>query len=92
MGSLLVVMGQEMLLSGGDSSAFETRMENFGASIADDMELRAEKIQRKADVLCTAIVDIDQLEEQLKASISLMANINVISATLNAKIDDKSIM
>lgn len=92
MGSLLVVIGQEMLFSGGDSDAFETRMESFGESIADEMELRAEKIERKADALCIAIADIDKLEEQLKANISPLANINVISATFNEKADDKSMM
>ncbi|MDX2371094.1 MAG: DUF2884 family protein, partial [Colwellia sp.] len=59
MGSLLVVMGQEMLLSGGDSNALETRMENFGESLANEMALRTEKIKRKADALCFPIVDID---------------------------------
>jgi len=92
MGSLLVAMGQEMLFSGGESNALETRMEDFGENIADEMALRAEKIEKKAEVLCLAIADIDQLEEQLKASILPLANINVISVTLNAKVDDKSMM
>lgn len=92
MGSLLVAMGQEMLFSGGESNGLETRMESFGESIADEMELRAEKIERKAEALCAAIADIDKLEEQLKASISPLANINVISVTLSKKVTDKSMM
>jgi hypothetical protein len=88
MGSLLITMGQEMLFSGGDTNAFETRMDNFGDSIADEMELRAEKIKLKADALCLAIVDIDQLEEKLKTSIVALANINVVSASFK-KEDDK---
>lgn len=91
MGRLLIVMGQEMLFSGGDTNSFETRMDNFGDSIADEMELRAEKIKLKADALCLAIADIDQLEEKLKTSIVALANINVISATF-MKEDDKSRM
>jgi hypothetical protein len=83
MGSLLIIMGQDMLVSGGDSNAFETRMENFGESIADEMELRAKKIEQKADALCLAVADIDQIEEQLKASILPLANINVLSTTFN---------
>ena len=78
MGRLLIIMGQEMLFSGGDTNAFDTRMDNFGESIADEMELRAEKIKRKADTLCLAITNIDQLEEKLKTSIVALANINVI--------------
>lgn len=92
MGSLLVIMGQEMLSSGGDSNALATRMENFGDNIADEMESRAKQIEQKADVLCLAAVGIDQLEEQVKASISPLANINVVSATLHEKQDDKSMM
>ena len=80
MGTLLVALGQEMMFSGGDSDAFETRMENFGESIEQKMELGAEKIERKADSLCAAAVKIDQLEEQLKSSIAPLADINVITA------------
>lgn len=85
MGSLLVVMGQEMLLSGGQGNSLEIRMKNFGDNIANEMEIRTEKIERKADALCLPIVNIDQLEEQLKVSISPLTNINVISAKLNKK-------
>jgi hypothetical protein len=88
MGSLLITMGQEMLFSSGDTNAFETRMDNFGDSIADEMELRTEKIKLKADALCLAIADIDQLEEKLKTSIVALANINVVSASFK-KEDDK---
>jgi len=92
MGSLLMAMGQEMLFSDKESNSLETRMEDFGESIADEMEHRAEKIERKAEVLCAAVIDIDKLEEQLKASISPLANINVISVTTNKKVDDKRMM
>jgi hypothetical protein len=88
MGRLLITMGQEMLFSSGDTNAFETRMDNFGDSIADEMELRTEKIKLKADALCLAIADIDQLEEKLKTSIVALANINVVSASFK-KEDDK---
>lgn len=92
MGSLLMAMGQEMLFSDGESNALETRMEDFGESIADEMEFRANEIERKAEALCEEIADIDKLEEQLKASISPLANINVISVTLNEKVDDRRTM
>jgi len=83
MGSLLVALGQEMLFSGGDTDAFETKMESFGENIEHEMENRAEKIERKAEKLCIAIVEIDELEEQLKASIKPLANIDVISTKIN---------
>ncbi|PCH95571.1 MAG: hypothetical protein COB83_08175 [Gammaproteobacteria bacterium] len=79
MGSLLVALGQEMMFSDGDTDAFETRMETFGENIENEMELRAEKIEGKADKMCLALVEIDQLEEQLKANIPSLADINVIT-------------
>lgn len=95
MGSLLIAMGQKMLLSDeetGDGNTFESQMEGFSERMADEMESRAEQIERKADALCLAVVDIDRLEEQLKAMIPALADINVISATFNEKVDDKRLM
>lgn len=79
MGSLLVALGQEILFSGGDSDAFEARMENFGDDIATEMETRAEKIEVKAEQLCLEIQKIDQLEEQLKMNVAEVASFNVIT-------------
>ncbi|MCW8832670.1 MAG: YggN family protein [Colwellia sp.] len=95
MGSIMVAVGQEMIFSGGDSDAFETRMENFGESIEHEMESRAEKIEHKAEQLCLSAVKIDQLEEQLQNNIESLADINVISARYNERAshkDDKSAM
>lgn len=89
MGSLLVALGQEMMFSGGDTDAFETRMERFGENIEHEMELRAEKIEQKADSLCLAAVEIDLIEEELKASIEPLANINVITAKQSRGHEDK---
>lgn len=94
MGSLLVALGQEMMFSGGDTDAFETRMESFGENIEHEMELRTKQIERKADSLCLAAVEIDELEEALKASIEPLADINVITAKHTRGHDehDKSLM
>ena len=54
-------------------------MESFGENVEREMELRTKKIEEKANSLCAAVVDIDQLEEQLKSSISPLADINVIT-------------
>lgn len=88
MGNLLVALGQEMMLSGGDSNDFETRMENFGETIEYEMKSGAEKIERKADSLCAAAIEIDQLEEKLRSNIPSLADINVITVN-TVKIDDK---
>lgn len=81
MGTLLVAVGQEMLFSGGDTDAFETRMENFGEDIEHQMEARAEKIEEKAEALCEAALEIDRLEEQMKLNIEELSTINVISTS-----------
>jgi len=39
-GSLMIAVGQEMLFSGGNMDAFESRMENFGQQIEHEMEAR----------------------------------------------------
>jgi len=94
MGSLLIAMGQKMLLSddNADGSTFESKMETFGERMENEMQARAEKIEDKANALCIAAVDIDQLEEQLKSNIPALKNIDVISATFNGKTDDRRLM
>jgi hypothetical protein len=94
MGSLLIAMGQKMLLSddNSDGNTFETKMESFGERMENEMEARAEKIEYKADALCLAAVDIDRLEEELKFSIPALKNINVISATFNRKEEGRRLM
>lgn len=94
MGSLLVAMGQKMLLSEGgeDGDSFESKMESFGERMANEMESRAEKIEIKADALCLAAIDIDRIEEQLKSSIPALKKIDVISTSFNEKADDRRLM
>lgn len=94
MGSLLVALGQEMMFSSGDTNTFEARMENFGENMEREMEQRAKKIERKADKLCIAAIEIDQLEEELKSSISALSDINVITVkeTHNREEHDRSSM
>ncbi len=96
MGSILMAVGQDMLSSGGDSNAFEARMENFGEHMEHEMEARAEPLEHKAEQLCLAAVSINQLEEQLRKNIESLADINVISASYDERVrshhDDKSAM
>ncbi len=95
MGSIMMAVGQEMISSGGDSNAFETRMENFGENIEHEMKTRAEKIEQQVNKLCLAAVKIDKLEEQLKTNVAALADINVISVSYDERAsnhDDKSAM
>lgn len=81
MGSLLVAVGQQMMFSGGNMDAFETRMENFGQKIEHEMESRAEVFEKRGNALCTTIVAIDQLETQLQHKIDVLADVNIINAS-----------
>lgn len=85
MGTLLIAVGQELLMSGGDMDAFETRMENFGEQIEFQMETRAEALEHKADEMCGSIVEIDILETRLQHSVAELADINVIEVTQGTK-------
>jgi hypothetical protein len=83
MGAILIAIGQELLFSQEDDNTIDNRMDDFSASIENEMKLRAKQIERKADALCLTVIDIDRLEEQLKKSIPVLKSINVLSATYN---------
>ncbi|GAA5136744.1 DUF2884 family protein [Thalassotalea piscium] len=85
MGALLVAIGQELLFSGGNEGAFETRMEKFGETIEYEMESRGKRIEQSADALCGSIIDIDTIEEQLKSSIKALSKTNFITVNEKAK-------
>jgi hypothetical protein len=81
MGSILIAMGQQMMTSGGDEQSFETRMENFGESIEQEMTARSAVIEKKAEALCVSIAKVDLLEEQLKAEITQLSNTDIFTVT-----------
>ena len=79
MGTILIALGQQMLSSDGQGEDFETRMENFGQTMEVEMEKRSDKIEQKAQAFCQSIKAVDVLEEQLKSSISELAQTDVIN-------------
>ncbi|MDG1751588.1 MAG: DUF2884 family protein [Thalassotalea sp.] len=85
LGSLLIAVGQEMLFAGGDMDAFETRMESFGERIERDIEVRAEKLEKRGESLCHAVYKIDGIETQLSQSISELSGFNVITADVDKR-------
>lgn len=80
-GTLLIAVGQEMLFSGGDMQAFETRMQNFGEQIEHEMENRGKGLEVKAEALCQSALKIDQLEEKLRIEIPELSDFNLIQAS-----------
>ena len=81
LGSLMIAVGQQMLYSGGDMDAFGSKMEQFGQQIEHEMEARGAGLEKRGEALCQSMIVIDNLEEQLKASIDELADYNVITAS-----------
>lgn len=82
-GTLLIAVGQEMLFSGGDMDAFETRMENFGEQIEHEMESRAESLEQSAEKLCKSLESIDELENQMVESIDELSDFDLLRVDNN---------
>lgn len=80
-GTLMIAVGQEMLFSGGNMDAFETRMENFGQQIEHEMEARGEGLEKRGEALCKSVVMIDEMEEQLKDEVDELSGFNFITAS-----------
>jgi hypothetical protein len=81
LGSLMIAVGQEMLFSGGDMNAFETRMENFGEQIEHEMESRGAGLEQRGEALCQSVITIDELEDQLRNEVDEISEFNIISAS-----------
>jgi len=85
MGSILMSMGQQMVAAEGSEQNFETRMENLGQTIEDEMTARSSAIETKAQSLCVSIAKVEALEEQLKSEIKPLATVNVFTVTQYSK-------
>lgn len=80
MGTLLIAVGKEMLSSSGDNGTFETRMEDFGQKMEQEMETRGAEFEKRGEALCTSVVEIDALETELQSNIPALSAINVITS------------
>lgn len=80
MGSIMVTLGQEIMLSGGNLQSLEKRITQFSNDIENKIDSGVETIERKANTLCDAAIVLDQHEEKLKSSVEALSSINVITA------------
>jgi len=78
-GSVIVAVGWELFFSGGEIEAFETRMDRFGKKIEHEMEVRSQRIEKKAHILCEDLMKIDTLEEVMRNEVSELAKFNMLS-------------
>jgi hypothetical protein len=84
-GSLMIAVGQQMLFSGGDGDAFETRMENFGERIEHEMETRGQKIEKRGEALCQSVIAIDILEDQLANEVEELEGFDLLTTSISSK-------
>jgi actin-related protein len=77
-GSLMIAMGKEIMMSGGNMEAFEQRMNQFGEQMEQQMNARAAGMEARGEKLCDAMLDINAIEEQLKHSIPAVESFNFI--------------
>lgn len=83
-GRLLVSLGTEMLFNDGDTSDFETRMENFGESLEERLTVRGEELEIKAEQLCTLLAQADIAENALAEDVAELAELNVFNVNINS--------
>jgi glycogen debranching enzyme len=76
-GHLMVAIGTQLIFSGGDSDAFEQKMQRFGEQMEQKVEYQAEALQGKAEELCLTLARVDDAETQLQ-QIPQLADLDVI--------------
>lgn len=77
MGHFMVAIGTQLIFSGGDTDAFEQKMERFGEQMEQKVEYQAEALEEKAEELCLTLARVDYAETQLQ-QIPQLADLDVI--------------
>ncbi|RZQ52988.1 hypothetical protein C1E23_11555 [Pseudoalteromonas phenolica] len=71
-GSILMMVGSEMVSSGGNMESFEARMEDMGRQIEEKVQLQAKQLEEKAHGLCDTFEVIATAETDLIKEIPAM--------------------
>ncbi|CUS48309.1 MAG: hypothetical protein HLUCCO02_08340 [Idiomarinaceae bacterium HL-53] len=74
MGSMLVMIGKELIKGGGDMQEFEQRMERMGENLESRIEERTARIEERADQMCDEMMALNELEANLATTIPAFAN------------------
>ena len=77
-GQIMIAVGTELIFSGGDTDAFEQKMERFGEQMEQKVEYRAEALEEKTEELCATLANVDRAEYQLQQSVEQLADLDVI--------------
>ncbi|MDU0353185.1 DUF2884 family protein [Paraglaciecola aquimarina] len=78
MGGLLISIGTELLLNGGDSGDFEQKMERFGQQVEQRVESAALVLEDKVEKTCALIADIDKTETELQQQVKSLQNFDLL--------------
>lgn len=72
MGSMLMMVGRALLSGSGSIESrmeqFEARMENMATQLEADMDARAAELEQAAEGMCDNMLQLAQLEDELKRS------------------------
>jgi hypothetical protein len=77
-GQIMVSLGTEMLLNGGDMGGFEQRMATFGDEIEQNLEHQGTAFEKRAELFCASLANIDRIEEKLQNEIPQLADMDVL--------------
>lgn len=77
-GTILIVMGKELLAAGGDMEAFDERMNRFGKELEAQMQAKAAELEVRGASLCRATSAINATEDQLRNLVPAIRTFDLI--------------
>lgn len=80
-GSLLAMIGKELISGGGSMEEFEQRMDTMATDLETRIEERTARIEERADQMCDQIVELNVIETELATHIPAIANYPLFQQT-----------
>lgn len=77
-GQIMVSLGTELLFNGGDMAAFEQRMETFGQEIEQTFDQQGAALEKRAEIFCASLANIDRTEQKLQNEIPELADMDIL--------------
>ncbi|MBT0585874.1 DUF2884 family protein [Alteromonas oceanisediminis] len=83
LGKILLSVGGD-LFSGDQSIAdFANRMSNFGETIEERVNERAQSLEKQADILCDILYQADVAETELSQQVSALSSLDILTVNRN---------
>jgi hypothetical protein len=77
--NIIKSLGASIFSNDDKMGDFETRMNKFGERMEREMNVRAEKMEKRGDAVCLSVLALDRKEEELKQSIKEVSGFNLIA-------------